>query len=163
MKPIMNVDDVALTRYVHGDEFDDLDGPIGASIGARQLGCSLSVVPPGKRAWPFHCHHVNEELVFVIEGRGTLRIGDEEHPIRKGDVIAFPAGGSATAHQIVNSSQEELRYLSVSTMIPADVIEYPDSGKFAVRAGSAPGADPARRTFDLVARSGASVDYWEGE
>lgn len=114
MKPIMNVDDVALTRYVHGDEFDDLDGPIGASIGARQLGCSLSVVPPGKRAWPFHCHHVNEELVFVIEGRGTLRIGDEEHPIRKGDVIAFPAGGSATAHQIVNSSQEELRYLSVT-------------------------------------------------
>ncbi len=161
MTPILNVDDAALTHYAHGERFDARDGSVGEPIGARQLGCSVTVVPPGKRAWPFHRHHVNEELVYVIEGRGTLRLGDEEHPVREGDVIAFPAGGPA--HQLVNTSQEDLRYLSVSTMIAADIIEYPDSGKIALRAGSAPGGDPAQRTCNLVARRPPAVDYWEGE
>lgn len=161
MRPIQNVEDVAFDHHVHGDKFETLDGPMAAALGARQLGCSVNVVPPGKRAWPFHRHHVNEELVYVIEGTGTLRLGDREVPIRKGDVMAFPAAGEA--HQIVNTSGEDLRYLSVSTMIPADVIDYPDSGKFAVRAGGAPGGDPETRTFDLVARKVPSVEYWEGE
>jgi uncharacterized cupin superfamily protein len=163
MNPILNLADVALTRFAHGDEFETLDGPVGPAIGARQLGCTLNVVPPGKRAWPFHCHHVNEELAVILEGHGTLRLGDREWPIRQGDVIAFPAGGAGTAHQILNSSPGELRYLSISTLVPMDVVEYPDSGKYAVRVGSAPGQDPKLRSFDLIARRQPPVDYWDAE
>ena len=38
-------------------------------------------------------------------------------------------GGPETAHQIINDSNAELAYISVSTMMPAEVCEYPDSGK----------------------------------
>lgn len=32
---------------------------IGAHIGARDLGCNLTVLPPGKVQRPFHSHHVD--------------------------------------------------------------------------------------------------------
>lgn len=75
MKPIVNLDDVKLDRFGNGGKFEVLDGPVGHLVGARQLGCSIAVVAPGKRAFPFHCHHVNEEMVVVLEGAGTVRIG----------------------------------------------------------------------------------------
>jgi uncharacterized cupin superfamily protein len=163
MKFIINLDEVVFERYAHGEKFETLDGPMGPAVGARQLGYSLNVLPPGKRAWPFHCHYVNEEMFLILEGSGIVRVGDREYPIRKGDVIAAPAGGRDTAHQIVNTSNEELRYLSVSTMIPNDVVEYPDSGKVMVCVGSAPGGDEKMRSFSFRGRLGPSLDYWEGE
>jgi uncharacterized cupin superfamily protein len=163
MTPIVNLDAIALEAYSHGDKFSVLDGAIGPVVGARQLGYSLIVVPPGKRAYPFHCHHVNEEMFVILEGHGIVRIGEAEHPIRKGDVIAAPAGGRETAHQIVNTSTEELRYLAVSTMIATEVVEYPDSSKVAVYVGSPPGGDPALRSFNHRGRLGPALEYWEGE
>lgn len=163
MRPIINVDEVVARRHARGDEFEALDGAIGPTIGAKQLGCSLIVVPPGKRAYPFHCHHVNEEMFFVIRGRGIVRIGAHEHPIRGGDVIGAPAGGRETAHQIVNTGDDELAYLAVSTMVPSEVLEYPDSDKVAVYVGGAPGEDPSRRTFSWRGRLAAALDYWDGE
>jgi uncharacterized cupin superfamily protein len=163
MKPIINLDDVALEDQAHGDRFACRDGSVGAAIGARLLGCSLTVVPPGKRAWPFHNHHVNEEMFVILSGTGSVRFGDQVHPIRAGDVIAAPPGGTATAHQIVNDSDGELRYLAISTMIPSEVLEYPDSGKVAIYVGSAPGQDPAPRTIDFRGHLGARAGYWDGE
>jgi uncharacterized cupin superfamily protein len=163
VKPILNLEDVALERVAHGEKFEVMDGAIGVVIGAKQLGYSLAVVPPGKRAYPFHAHHVNEEMFLVLEGRGVVRIGERELPIRKGDVIAAPAGGKETAHQIVNTSSVELRYLMVSTMIPAEVVEYPDSNKVGVYVGSAPGGDVSKRSFSHRGRLGPQLDYWDGE
>lgn len=163
MKPILNLDEVTLEHLTHGDRFEVRDGAIAAQIGARLLGYSVCVVPPGKRAYPLHCHHINEEMFLVLEGSGMVRFGEHEYPIRKGDLIAAPPGGRDTAHQIVNTSQEELRYLCVSTMIPQDVIEYPDSDKVLVAVGSPPGGDPAQRSFHFRGRLGARTEYWDGE
>ena len=164
MKPLLNLDEVTLTRSAHGGRFESLDGPIGSVIGARQLGYSLTVVPPGKRSCPFHNHHVNEEMAFIVSGRGTVRIGPTEYPVRGGDVIANPAGGAELAHQIINTSDEELRYLSVSTMIPTDVVEYPDSDRIFVTVGTAPGdPDKSGQTFRHFGHKGAATDYWDGE
>ncbi|MBI2376913.1 MAG: cupin domain-containing protein [Deltaproteobacteria bacterium] len=162
-KPIINIDDVPLETFSHGSKFEVQDGAIAPHIGGQLLGYSLAVVPPGKRAYPFHCHHVNEEMFFVLEGRGTLRFGAEEHPIRKGDVIAAPPGGRETAHQLVNTGTDPLRYLMVSTMLSTEVVEYPDSEKVGVYVGSPPGGDPSARSFNFRGRLGPTVDYWEGE
>jgi uncharacterized cupin superfamily protein len=120
------------------------------------------VVPPGKRAFPFHNHRVNEEMFFVLEGEGEVRIGAERHPIRRGDVIASVPGGPELAHQIVNTSNSELRYLSVSTKMSPELVEYPDSGKFGVGA-EFPGSDGKPKTVRFLGRMNASIDYWEGE
>ena len=132
---------------------------IGRKIGANKLGYNLTVVPPGKRAFPFHSHRVNEEMFFILEGEGEIRIGEARHPIRTGDVIACPPGGSETAHQIVNTSNAMLRYLAVSTEVASEVCEYPDSQKFAVWIDT----EGVPKGFRFIGRSAKSVDYWDGE
>lgn len=161
--PILNLADVPLKPHAHGEAFAAQLGSFGRRLGMRQLGCRLTIVPPGKRAWPFHSHHANEEMFVVMRGAGTLRYGEERYPLREGDVVACPTGGPETAHQIINTSDADLAYLAISTMIAPDVMEYPDSGKFGAFAGAAPGGDAAKRTFSLFGRSADAVDYWDGE
>jgi uncharacterized cupin superfamily protein len=126
---------------------------IGARIGAKKLGYNLTAVPPGKRAFPFHSHRVQEEMFFVLEGTGEVRIGAERFPIRAGDVIACPTGGPETAHQIINTGSTELRYLAISTKESTEICEYPDTGKIA-------GFGDSMR---FVVRGEQQVGYWEGE
>ena len=162
MKRIINLEDLEFVDLVHGTKFEAKDANISHFVGAKQLGYSLIVVPPGKRAFPFHCHHVNEEAFFILEGRGIVRIGDEVFPIRKGDFIASPAGGRETAHQIINTAEEELRYLALSTNFATEVVEYPDSSKVAIAAGGTTG-DAERRTIRWRGRLGPELDYWDDE
>jgi len=133
--------------------FDARVGQIGRQIGAKKLGYNLTAVPPGKRAYPFHNHRLNEEMFYILEGRGEVRVGAETFPIRAGDFIACPPGGPELAHQIVNTGTAELKYLAVSTMQGPEVCEYPDSGKIGVLADS----------IRYVNRSDSQVGYWEGE
>jgi uncharacterized cupin superfamily protein len=171
-KPIMNIADVQLRRIGHGadapgsshvpEKFQAQLGDIGRQIGARRLGYNLTVVQPGHRAWPFHSHRINEEMFVILEGSGELRIGSETFPIKQGDVIAHPPGGPETAHQIVNNSSAELKYLAISTRETPEICDYPDSGKFAVMTVE-PGPDGKPKFRRFAARDGASLDYWDGE
>jgi uncharacterized cupin superfamily protein len=162
--PILNISDIPLTPYEHGERFAAKSGRFGPLIGMQQLGCSLVVVPPGKRSSPFHAHHVNEEMFVILDGTGTLRLGDAEHAVKAGDVIACPAGGPETAHHLVNTGEAELRYLAISTMKTPEVCEYPDSGKFlAIGATTLKDGDGAAKRFGYVGRLESSLDYWDGE
>ena len=156
--PIANLADVPLETRGNGQGFVADVGAIGPLIGAQKLGCSLVVVPAGKKAWPYHLQYANEEMFVILEGEGTLRHDGERYPIRAGDVIASPVG---KPHQILNTSDAELRYLAISTMIEPDIAEYPDSGKRLMLAGSPPG----RRPYPLyvVVPNDAAADYWQGE
>src|SRR5215475_6432998 len=98
-------------------EFDGRMGSVSSRIGAQKLGYNVTAVPPGRRAFPLHNHRVNEEMFFILEGTGEVRIGDAIHPIRQGDFIACPPGGPELAHQIINTGTSELKYLAVSTML----------------------------------------------
>ena len=62
----------------------------------------------------------------MLEGEGEVRIG-RRHTIKKGDVIAHPPGGPETAHQIVNTSKAELKFLAISTLPMPEICDYPDS------------------------------------
>ena len=141
--------------------FDGRMGEVGTLIGARMLGFNITAVPPGKRAFPKHNHRVNEEMFFILEGTGEVRIGDETHPLRAGDFLACPPGGPESAHQIVNTGTSELKYLAVSTMLYPEICEYPDSGKFLV--AEAPRSASTAHTFRHVGRPESNLDYWEGE
>ncbi len=158
--PIVNLDDVSMESQGHGESFLASIGVVGDRIGMEKLGCRLVVLAPGKRAWPYHLHHANEELFVILDGAGTLRYDGARYPLRAGDMVAAPPG-PGTAHQIVNTSEGELRYLAISTMEEPDVAEYPDSGKIAAIAGAPPGRRPYPVFY--VAPQGAAVDYWDGE
>jgi len=83
--------------------------------------------------------------------------------VTAGDVAVCPAGGPETAHQLIATGDEPLRYLAISSMREPDVLEYPDSGKVAIFSGSAPGGDKSDRRLELTVRKEAAVGYWEGE
>lgn len=150
---VVNLDELKLEYFAKGDKYECKSVRIGPLLGARDLGYSYDVVPPGKRSCPFHSHRGEEEMFFILRGKGQLRYGKETRPIRAGDVICCPTGGPETAHQIVNDSDAELAYLSVSTMHPAEVCEYPDSNKIGAF------ADGVRH----MTRSVDGVDYWLDE
>lgn len=128
-------------------------GFIGKNIGANKLSYNITTLPAGKRAFPFHNHHVNEEMFFVLEGAGEVRIGEDTMPIKKGDFIACPPGGKELAHQIINTSDASLQYLAVSTSMSPEIADYPDTGKFGLLA----------EDMRYVGRADQSLDYWEGE
>lgn len=162
-KPVMNIGDVELSELKNGESFEARVGSMASQIGADKLGCRLTVIPPGKRGWPFHSHHANEELFFIVEGAGSYRFGEQIYPVKAGDLLAAPVGGAEHAHQIINDSDAPLKYLALSTMIEPDVMEYPDSAKFGAFAGSPPGGAKDKRTFAAFVPADAAVGYWHNE
>lgn len=171
VKPILNIADATFEanspmfapRGSAAERFEAKTATVGARIGAQALGYNITAVSPGKRAWPFHNHPAKEEMFFVLQGLGEVRIGETTYAIHAGDFIACPAGGKETAHQIINTGAEELRYLAVSIESSLEMAEYPDSGKFAVKAefGVAPDGKPLRHIF--VGRMDQSINFWDGE
>lgn len=159
-----SVNDLSLDTQVHGEKYEASFGKItDGDTGARYLGARYSVVPAGKRAWPFHNHHANDEMFIVMEGEGILRFGDDEYRLKPGDVAVCPTGGTETAHQIIGTGANGIKYFAVSSMREPDIGEYPETGKLGVFAGTPPGGDQAGRTISKFIDGGAEVGYWDGE
>lgn len=167
-RPILNIADLDLQPLpmampeALNERFGARFGQLATVLGGQKLGYNLTVVTAGKRAFPFHNHRVNEEMFFINEGTGEIRIGDQTHSIRAGDVIACPPGGKETAHQIHNTGESEMRILAVSTRLWPEICDYPDSGKFGVMSMSQ-GSDGKPEVFRHVARPDSSLEYWDGE
>lgn len=170
-KPLINIAEVELlspppVMAPHGDaatRYEARMARLSPLIGAQKLGYNITAVPPGKRAFPPHSHLANEEMFFVLEGSGEVKIGETTYPIRKGDIVALPPGGRETAHVITNTGSVELKYLAVSTRISPEICEYPVSGRFGVMAELPPGADGRPGAFRFIGKAEQCLDYWEGE
>ena len=130
---------------------------IGRRIGAELIGGSIYEIDPGKKLWPYHIHHANEEWVVVLRGRPTLRTADGERELVEGDVACF-LRGAAGAHQLRNDTDEPARILMLSTMISPEFIEYPDSGKVLAK-----DAKDAKDDDIFMGRLGEAAEYWDGE
>ena len=91
-RSIVNVDEAeAFTRerenYRGDAPADSATPPV-----PRRTGLNHVALEPGQMAWPPHCHSADEEIFVVLDGGGTLRLGDDEHPVRALDVVSRPAG-----------------------------------------------------------------------
>ncbi len=153
---IVNVEDVEPYVVDQGPKFAAVCRAVGRASGGKAIGCTWMEIPPGKTAFPFHYHCSVEEGVFVLEGEGTLRLGDETFPLRAGDYVTFPTG-PGFAHQILNTGTGPLRYLGLSSASDTDLVGYPDSKKFGAVARS--GGKPVHRF--LFRETG--IDYFDGE
>ena len=112
---IRNINEVPLTRLLREPLYDGQGARLARGTAAQKLGASFDILAPGKRGCPYHLHHAQEEMFVILEGRGTLRVADEMLPLKTGDVIFIPAGPEYP-HQIINTSDAPLKYLSISTM-----------------------------------------------
>lgn len=117
--------------------------------------CVVSVyeIPPKRAAYPYHYHHVIEEVFYILSGKGVLRTPEGEREVGAGDLIYFPCGERG-AHKLSNPSESEpLVYLDYDTSSELDVAVYPDSDKIGVWGCG----------VNKLFRTDESVDYYEGE
>lgn len=159
MKPVLNLNEI--TEFIeHKDgDFDAKYALVSSVIGAKKLGYSYTVVPPGKKVCPFHHHYINEELFLITEGVGLLRFGEKQYELKPMDVISCPPGGEEVAHQIINTGTSDLKYLSLSTNEPYDICGYPDSKKILSYVRD----DEEKSKLKHVSRIKDAVNYFEDE
>ncbi len=67
----------------------------------------VGLVPPGRAPDHFHTY---DEVIYVLDGRGRLFIGDEEAELRPGSCVHLPA---RLVHCLANTGDTELRLLGV--------------------------------------------------
>jgi len=159
---ILNLENLEYSKQKHGKNFEAEFAPVANRLNAKKLGYRVTRVPAGKRAWPLHAHYVNEEMFFVLSGSGTVRIGEESYPIKKGDFIAAPPNPEEP-HQIINSSDSTLTYMCVSTMLEPEVAIYPDSEKIGIVAGTPPGRVSEKKGLFKFVHNDSGIGYWDGE
>jgi uncharacterized cupin superfamily protein len=172
---IVGEGDLGWSEQRHGQRFGHRRRHLAAAAGGQKVGCSLYEVEPGRAAFPRHYHLANEEAIYILDGSGTLRLGEggEEFALSKGDYVALPVGADG-AHQLVNTSDVVLRYLCLSTVVEPEVLLYPDSGKVGIYVGERGGVQKEAGIFAEFLREdgpgvayyyldGAEVDYHDGE
>lgn len=157
---VVNIAELTLESFKKGANYASLDGGISELLGLTQIGAVLTEVPPGKSACPFHVHHVEDEMFFILDGVGEYRFGNDVYAVKAGDILGAPRGGTAFAHKLTNTGTDVLKYLAVSSKADTEICEYPDSGKFMVRKNGETADDS---TFRFVGKAEDEKDYWDGE
>jgi uncharacterized cupin superfamily protein len=121
---------------------------LGPLLGGELIGATVYELDPGEHGGPYHYELGREEALLVSSGTPTLRYPEGRELLGPGDFVAFrdePAG----AHQLINESQELVRYVMFSANTEPFSVVYPDSGKISTIMG--------------VFRISDAVEYWDGE
>jgi uncharacterized cupin superfamily protein len=121
---------------------------LGPLLGGELIGAGVYELDPGQRGGPYHYEFGREEALLVLSGSPTLRYPEGRELLAPGDFVGFrdePAG----AHQLINESQELVRYVMFSANAESFSAIYPDSGKVSTSVG--------------IFRISDAVDYWDGE
>ncbi len=105
---------------------------LGPDMGAERTGATVYELPPGQALCPYH-YESDEEWVIVLEGELSVRHPGGEDVLKAGDATAFPVGPDG-AHQLINRSEEAVRYLMVSNRPSPEAVEYPDTRQVSVMA-----------------------------
>ncbi len=132
---------------------------LARQAGSERLGMSLYELPPGQASFPYHWQAANEEMLIVLAGRPSLRTPDGWRECEEGEVVAFRRGEDG-AHQMMNRSEEPVRFLVVSEMNAPEVGFYPDSGKLLAATRPPGGEGPGEMHY---LRAADAVDYYDGE
>ncbi len=104
---------------------------LGRAVGSVKAGLNHVTLAPRAAGAPPHCHSLEEELFYVLDGSGTLALGDARHPLRPGDVVARPPG-RVVAHSL-SAGEHGLTYLVYGTREPGDIVHYPQQRQIRLR------------------------------
>jgi uncharacterized cupin superfamily protein len=107
---------------------------LGDATGLKRIGVHVMRVPPGHESFAYHAHFTEEELIYVISGRGIAEVGGEKVEIGPGDFLGFPTE-PPVAHQLYNPFDQELVYLSCGERHGTEVADFPKQNMRQVRVG----------------------------
>lgn len=147
----MNVNTVRMrTKNKRIPIYDIKSSVISAELlGLKKLMFDVKELEPGQLSYPNHYHSDNEEMFLIIEGQVTLRNNGEIKILVAGDLVVFKTGEEG-CHQLLNHTEDIVRYLDLSTNQDSDICYYPDSNKINSGSGN-------------IYKIEEKVDYFEGE
>ena len=112
---------------------------VGVAAGCENVGVRRIELPDGGWSTPAHEHGREEEIFYVLSGRGLSWQGGEAAEIRAGDCIVYlPKGGAHTLHAL-----EPLDVLAFGERFDDESVGFPRLGMSYVGSrlvGSLPGA-----------------------
>lgn len=79
------------------------------TVAAERMWVGMSKVDPGSRSNP-HSHDHQEEVFYVVSGRGEIQVGDEFAEVESGSVVVVPP---TVIHSLINGADETLKVLSI--------------------------------------------------
>ena len=98
---------------------------LGNFFGLQNFGVNHTTLAPGAASALQHCHQLQDEFIYILQGSAVLYYGDEEIEMNAGDCMGFPAG-EGIAHSLVNRSKlEPVVYLEIGDRTPNDQVTYP--------------------------------------
>ncbi len=106
---VINIERVEPFTTKDGSEIRELLAYRNSCI--RNQSLAEARLPPGASTTGHH-HLKTEEIYYILEGEGLMRIGEERQHVVPGDAIAIPPG---TFHQITNTGQALLKFLCCCT------------------------------------------------
>ena len=83
MKPILNLSEITDFQSHEQGSFAAKYANISTKIGAEKLGYNITIVPPGKKSWPFHNHHISEEMFIILKGKDLNASGTKNSLSKK--------------------------------------------------------------------------------
>ena len=105
------------------------DKDSGELQGVARYG-ELTVAPGGTSA--IVSYPAEEQMYFIVEGRGTVWYGDEKAPIKKDDFLYLPLG---VRHGVANASDAPLRVMVMGYKVPAGTKVEPTAKLMLANAG----------------------------
>lgn len=68
--------------------------------GVLEPGCSIG----------YHAHETSSEIIYILSGKGTVKVEDGEEPVKAGQCHYCPKGRS---HALINNSEGPLEFFAV--------------------------------------------------
>jgi len=121
---------------------------LGHQAGAKRTNLNHVALEPGQMGAPPHCHGAEEELFVVLDGDGSVLLGEDLHPVRRGSIVARPPA-TGVAHSFT-AGEQGLTFLAYGPREPNDIVYYPRSNKILFAGVS-------------VMTRVEKLDYWDGE
>jgi quercetin dioxygenase-like cupin family protein len=99
------------SNTVHSDAVESKQLPgrtvkvLSEALPVRNLTFGLCEVPPHAAMFPHG--HVQEEVIFILEGHGNVDIGGQKESVRAGSLVHFPSG---VEHFTTNEGDGVMRF-----------------------------------------------------
>ncbi len=94
------------TKAPHHRELKVLLSPFLQDV-SKDLSIGMVTIPPGEKGDP-HIHHAEQEVWYGLEGKGVLRIGDQDVELAPNTIVVAPTG---VEHQILNPGEDTMKAL----------------------------------------------------
>ena len=99
--------------------------PLGDLFGLTHFGVNLTRLAPGAVTALRHAHTKQDEFVYVLQGRPTLRTDEGRMRLSPGMCAGFKAA-TGNGHHFINETDQDVVILEVGDRIPGDEGSYPD-------------------------------------